>query len=168
VTVEPKLGETSGSVFRRLMLGPGMKRTIRYQSDLREAELYRNGERVAPIRGGTTPVKQFINDEWVDLKDVANYGYYVFPAEVFAPDSTGTPPVITLKLIDLKNPATPSCKTIGRSALAVTWNDFAAYYGDLGLPFTPMSTELKPPKGIADPQGCGGAPDKPIRPYPRQ
>jgi putative serine protease PepD len=154
LTVEPKLGETGGSIFRRLMIGLNSKQTVRYKGDLREAELYRNGERVAPIRGGTTPVKQFVDNVWVDLKDVANYGYYVYPAEVFAPDSAGAPPVVAVKLIDLKNPDTPSCRTLDKDAVVITWNDFAAYYADQEKPFILASKRAKGPKEIPLPAGC--------------
>lgn len=133
-TVTPKLGETSGSVFRRLLLtGAGGKQTIRYRSDLRAVRLYRNGVQVSPIMGGVTPVKQYVNDMWVDLKDVASYGYYVFSPEVFAPDSVGTPPALFLHLDDLKNPTSPSCTQLSREIVATIWNDFEMFYRGLGV-----------------------------------
>jgi hypothetical protein len=125
LAITPKLGETSGSVFRRMLLtGAAGRQTIRYVSDLRAARLYRNGVLVRPIVGGTTPVKQYVNDAWVDLKDVANYGYYVYPVDVFSPDSAGAPPDLFLQLEDLKNPTYPSCRRLSRQTIATIWNDF--------------------------------------------
>jgi hypothetical protein len=154
VTVEPKIGETTGSLFRRLLVsGAYGKQTVRYKGDLREAEIYRNGERVTPIRGGTTPVKQYVDNVWVDLKDVANYGYYVFPADLFAPDSTGALPVIHVKLVDLKNPEFPSCKTLGEDLVGTIWSDFALLYAEIGQSTQPRDPKARRPK-IKAPEGC--------------
>jgi S1-C subfamily serine protease len=133
LTVEPKVGETSGSVFRRLLLtGPGGKATVRYSADLQDAFIFRNGQPVSTLRGGTTPVKAYVDNSWVDLKDVANYGYFVLPAEAFAPDSAGTPPSVVIELADFKNPASGNCKELPREVTATIWNDFALYYGATG------------------------------------
>ena len=98
-----------------------------YQGDLRDAVLWRNGEQVAPLVGGHTPIKQYINNQWVDLKDVADYGYYVFPPEVFAPDADGTPPTLVLDLHDLKNEDGESCAVLPAAVVALVWNDFGPF-----------------------------------------
>ncbi len=154
LTIIPKLGETGGSVFRRLMLGPNTKQTIRFKGDLREATLYRNGDPVTPIKGGSMPVKQYVNNVWVDLKDVANEGYYIYPADVFAPDANGVPPILAIKLVDLKNPDEPSCDFLKKDAVALVWNDFAAYYADQGAAFTPADKKAKQPQQVKLPEGC--------------
>jgi S1-C subfamily serine protease len=128
LTIAPQLGETGGSVFRRLLLtGAGGKQTVRYKGDLRDAVLWRNGERVAQLVGGHTPIKRYINNQWVDLKDVADYGYYVFPPEVFAPDADGTPPTLVLDLHDLKNEDGESCAVLPAAVVALVWNDFGPF-----------------------------------------
>jgi hypothetical protein len=154
ITVEPKLGETGGSVFRRLMIGLNTRQTIRYKGDLRAAEIYRNGDLQVPILGGTTPVKQYIDNVWVDLKDVANYGVYVFPIELFRPDEQGVPPVIHVKFEDLKNPDLPSCTTLKREIVALVWNDFAPYFTDQGLPFVAANPGARNRMNIPKPSGC--------------
>jgi S1-C subfamily serine protease len=142
ITVDPKLGETSGSVFRRLLVtGINGKATIRYSGDLEAAYIYRNGQRVVPFIGGTTPVKRFQDDRWIDLKDVANYGYYVLPAETFAPDADGAPPSIVIELADLKNPRSESCRELPASIVATVWNDFALYKAGRGEQFTPADAK---------------------------
>jgi S1-C subfamily serine protease len=149
--IEPKVGETSGSFFRRLLVtGQGGKATVRYSADLESAFIFRNGQPVALLKGGTTPVKQYVDNRWVDLKDVANYGYYVLPADAFAPDADGAPPSIVVDLADLKNPTLESCRELSREIVATVWNDFVLYHAAVGVPFVAADPRKK----------AEGAPDK--------
>ncbi|MGH7631153.1 MAG: S1C family serine protease [Gemmatimonadales bacterium] len=150
IAIEPKVGETSGSIFRRLLLtGAGGKATMRYSGDLRGASIFRNGEPVTLLTGGTTPVKVFVDNGWVSMKDVADYGYYVLPAETFQPDADGTPPSIVVELDDLKNPTFPSCREIPRDVVATAWNDFVLYYSARGESFVQADAKKKP-EGVPD------------------
>ena len=49
----------------------------------------------------------------MDLKDVADRGYYVFPTEMLAPEPDGTPPSIVVALEDLKHPDDRPCRVCG-------------------------------------------------------
>jgi hypothetical protein len=148
LTMMPKLGETGGSVFRRLMLtGPGGKATYRFKGDLRDARVFRNGEQILPILGGRTPVKQYIDNVWVDLKDVADMGYYIFPVEAFAPDAEGTPPVIVLDLLDLKNPDANNCRVLPAEVIALAWNDFEVFHRETGAAFVRADPRKKRDRG---------------------
>jgi S1-C subfamily serine protease len=150
ITIEPKISETTGSVFRRLLLtGPGGKTTVRYAADLQAATVFRNGEPITLLKGGTTPVKAYLDNRWVDLKDVANYGYYILPAEAFLPNADGSPPSIVIDLADLKNPTFPSCRELPRDVTATVWNDFVLYYTAAGLPFV-TADGTKRPVGVPD------------------
>jgi hypothetical protein len=102
------------------------------------------------LKGGTTPVKQYVDNRWVDLKDVANYGYYVLPADAFAPDANGAPPSIVVDLADLKNPTLESCRELSREVVATVWNDFVLYHAAVGEPFVAADPKRK----------AEGAPDK--------
>jgi hypothetical protein len=136
LTIEPRVGETTGSIFRRLLVtGAAGKATVRYSADLEGAFIFRNGEPVVPLKGGSTPVKAYVDNQWVDLKDVANYGYYILSADAFAPDANGAPPSIVIELADLKNPTSGSCRELPRELVATVWNDFVLYYGAQGKPF---------------------------------
>ena len=136
MAVEPKIGETTGSVFRRLMVtGVAGKATIRYSGDLQEAFFFRNGEAIVPLKGGTTPVKQYVDNRWVDLKDVANYGFYVLSASDFAPDADGVPPSIVVELADFKNPTLAACRELSRDLTAAVWNDFRPYLEAQGITY---------------------------------
>jgi S1-C subfamily serine protease len=132
-SIDPKIGETGGSVFRRLMVtGAAGKATLRYTADLRGATFYRNGRAMVPYRGGHTPVKQYIDNQWVDLKDVADYGYYVLPLELFEPMPDGATPHVLLVFQDLKHPDDPSCGELRRDVIAGVWNDFAVLFSQEG------------------------------------
>jgi len=131
VIVTPKIGETGGSVFGRMLVigltGQNSKATYKYKADVQLVTFYRNGVPVVPIRGGATPVELYQDDRWVALKDVANTGIYMLNPLIFAPDTLGTPPSIVVMVQDLKNPKEPSCKELSRKTVAYAWNDFRPY-----------------------------------------
>lgn len=114
-----------------MVTGVNGKQTVRFKGDLRGARIFRNGTQIQPILGGHTPVKEYVDNAWVDLKDVADMGYYVLPVETFAPATDGTPPVIVLDLIDLKNPDVNNCRVLPSEVVATAWNDFGPYYREL-------------------------------------
>ncbi len=125
---QPQLGETGGSVFRRLMLtGAGGKATYRFKGDLRGVQVYRNGMEVEPIFGGHAPVRVYQDNQWVDLKDVADRGYYIFPVDIFAPDADGTPPSILLRIEDLKHPNERGCTFLPKVVVVNAWNDLEPF-----------------------------------------
>jgi len=127
-SVLPNIGETGGSVLRRIMLSPSLRATYRFQGDVRGVVVYRNGDLIDPIRGGHTPVKVFQEDRWVSLKDVADQGVYIFDPELLRPDSTGAPPSIVLTVRDLKSPKRMKCVELPPEAVAQAWNDFEGFY----------------------------------------
>jgi hypothetical protein len=129
-SITPKVGETGGSTFRRLMLGQNVQATYRYKGDVRGAQVFRNGKPVVPIRGGHVPVKVFIEDRWVSLKDVADQGVYIFESELMRPDSTGAPPSIVVVIRDLKSPRKLKCLELPTDVVARAWNDFESFYAE--------------------------------------
>lgn len=147
IAIAPKIGETTGSFLRRLAVAAAArvesKATIRYKSDLRSATFYRNGEKVTPYMGGTQPVKQYVNDAWIDMRDVANTGYYLVPVEVFAPEPDGTPPAIFVVLDDLKNPAEPGCGLLPNDVVAAVWNQFRPYFHENGVDAVEATPKLR-------------------------
>src|SRR6266850_955431 len=124
----PRVGETGGSVFKRLMLGPNLRATYKFKGDVRGAQVFRNQQPVEPIKGGHTPMKVYMNNQWVSLKDVADAGFYVFDAEVFRPDDSGAPPSIVVAIRDLKSPKKLKCTEIPTDVVAAAWNDFQSFY----------------------------------------
>lgn len=132
IKIEPKIAETTGSAIGRgiaAALGSlGGAANMKFQGDVRGVTLKRNGQTAEPLRGGHAPVRVAIENVLVTLKDVADFGYYVYPPEVFRPDSPQKPPEITLEVEDLKAPARISRQTLPPAMIARIWNDFEAYY----------------------------------------
>lgn len=131
IEVSPKIGETTGSVLGRAFLGAMTgaqgRATYKYQGDVSRVRIYRNGVPWVPIRGGTQPVEQYLDNQWVSLKDVANFGLYVVSPLLFAPDTLGTPPSIVVEISDLKHENKPRCLELPRRTVAYTWNDFLPF-----------------------------------------
>jgi hypothetical protein len=133
--VSPRAGETTGSVLGRLLTaavaGTASKATYKFDGDVRGVELFRgdSAEPVVPLRGGHAPVAVYEAGAWVELKDVADLGFYVFDPEVFRPSADGTPPVLVIGVSDLKHhPERLACRVLPKEVVAETWNGFEDYY----------------------------------------
>ena len=132
VSIEPKIGETGWSTFGRVLETmsygtPVSAAKYKFQGDVRGARFFRNGVEVDPLRGGHAPQAVRHEDRWVQLKDVADMGYYVLAPEVFQPDSSGAPPRNTIVVQDLKNPNHLSHVEFYDETSARVWNDFVPY-----------------------------------------
>jgi hypothetical protein len=148
--VNPKLSETTGSVLLRAFargFGAATAAKYRYEGDVYDVSLYRNGESVEPLVGGTAVEIQYTRGSYLDVADVANRGFYVYSPEVFSPTVGSVPPEIVVAVDDLKRPEESSENrfTLPPELVARVWNDFAAYYAatkpDQG--FTYASAEVK-------------------------
>ena len=133
IYIEPKLGETFWSALGRGLEAERYGRSVsaarmKFKGDVRGARVYRNGVEVEPIRGGHGPQKMEVDNQWIELKDVADRGYYVLPVELFQPDSVGVPPMVSIVVRDLKNPGQLSSVDIWGETSARVWNDFAPYF----------------------------------------
>ena len=126
--IVPKVGETGGSLFTRIMLGPNLRATYKFKGDVRGAQVFRNQEPVEPIKGGHAPVRVYVENQWVSLKDVADEGFYVFDVEILRPDTSGAPPSIVVAIRDLKSPKKLKCIEIPTEVVAQAWNDFESFY----------------------------------------
>jgi hypothetical protein len=100
---------------------------MKFQGDVRGAQFFHNRQEVTPLRGGHGPQAAFVQNQWVELKDVADQGYYVLAPEVFEPDSAGAPAVVSIAIKDLKNPTSPSILYVYGEPSARIWNDFLPY-----------------------------------------
>lgn len=119
-----------------------------------------------PLLGGHAPVRVYEDNHWVDLKDVADRGYYVFPVEMLAPDSDGTPPSIILALNDLKHPDDHPCPEVPRELVVNAWNDLEPLATESAphVPFVRADVKKAPPR-IEMQATCSSAADAtPARP----
>ena len=144
--VAPRQGETFGSALGRAFVagaaGVATQAKYVFKGDLEHLAVYRDGELVRPLLGGRTPQRVYYEDQWVQMKDVAYRGYYVLDPEVFAPDSTGAPPVIVLEISDLKHPNDRKLFRLDPKLVAQIWNDFAVYYEARGVTFVRSDARL--------------------------
>ena len=137
IQIIPKQGETFWSAFGRTLVAsqgysPGAARHV-FKGDLQDVRWYRNGKPIDPVIGGRTPQRVFVENAWVEMKDVAYRGLYIFAPDMFAPDSNGTPPSIVAHIYDLKHPNDSmwiglGWKEIPGEVVARVWNDFGPYY----------------------------------------
>lgn len=166
VDVEPLAGETIGSRLTRATVvglvgsqaATGLPMTYKFQGDVHGVRVLRDGTSVMALRGGHGPVVRY-EEGWIELKDVADRGYYVFDPKLFAPDSSGNPPQISIVIDDLKNPENPTIIKLPAYPIARAWNDFGAYYGYADPTFRFVSyrfhTECTSgPMGGAGESGC--------------
>ncbi len=132
VLVVPKQGETFGSALGRALSAaggymPGRAKYV-FKGDVQDVEWYKNGEAVNPVVGGRTPQRVYVTDAWVEMKDVAYRGLYIFDTSVFAPDSSGSPPSIVAHIYDLKHPDDHNWVELPGDVVARVWNDFGPYF----------------------------------------
>jgi hypothetical protein len=106
----------------------GRKATYKFKGDVRGAQVFRDREPVEPIKGGHAPVKVFVENQWVSLKDVADEGFYVFDVEILRPDTSGTPPSLVVAIRDLKSPKNLKCIEVPKEVVAQAWNEFEPFY----------------------------------------
>lgn len=131
-TISPGVGETFWSALGRGMEarygGTVSPAKMKFRGDVRGARFYRNGVEVEPYAGGHSPVAMRIEDRWVELKDVADQGWYAVPPALFEPDSDGTPALVTITIQDLKNPKILSSIDYWGEVSAWVWNSFVPYF----------------------------------------
>jgi len=132
IDVHPRVGEKGSSLFGRVfsaaLTGYAGRAKLEFKGDVQGVRWYRDGEPVIPAIGGRGPQSVYENNQWLEMKDVAYRGLYVFPPSVFAPDSTGAPPSIVLQIDDLKHWDRMLLRELPAELVARIWNDFGPYY----------------------------------------
>ena len=142
ILVEPKIGQSFLSGLAQVLTAAagaavnaaqGNQRPVtlppaamRFSGDVRSFTLKRNGQAIAPLRGGHEPKHTLVNSAWVQMDDVADLGYYVFSPEVFRADPNGKPPVITLEIENLGSRKMET-DTLPSFGWGRAWNDFEGF-----------------------------------------
>lgn len=124
VRAVPKLRETTGSKWRRGMLGvAGGPATIRFKTDFYKMKLRCGEKEVAPIHPGKIPLV-FNERNWmVNLTDATFAGWYSYGPDAISP-SCGQ---ITLELYAANSPAPITVKTLDAKTVSRVWDDFEPY-----------------------------------------
>jgi hypothetical protein len=147
ISIEPNASETLGSVLVRAVsnatVGVSGAATFKFKGDVRGLTLRRNGKVVTPLRGGHAPVRVNIDNEWISLTDVADFGLYVYGPDAFRPNADGSVPSLELEVRDLKAPDRVRKQKLEDVVVARVWDDFAAYYQTRNQPFASFTIAYK-------------------------
>lgn len=137
VSVYPKIGETSGSIWGNALgaafLGYAYHGTHTYEfkADLKDFRLTKNGKDVIEIQRGMqyVPLNFYQAGLFSDARgsDLARAGIFVFHPQVFALTDSGWPK-INFIITDLANPKKPINVEISRKTLERIWLDFEPYW----------------------------------------
>lgn len=124
VRAVPKLRETTGSKWRRGMLGvAGGPATIRFKTDFYKMTLRCGEKEVAPIHPGKIPLV-FNERNWmVNLTDASFAGWYAYGPDSISP-SCGQ---VTLELYATNSPAPITVKILDAKTVTRVWDDFEPY-----------------------------------------
>jgi hypothetical protein len=107
IQINPRLSAQWSSIFGNLVLAAtlGISGPLAYSfsGDVFSARLLRDGQVVHKISGGHAPQRFWIESRWLVLQDIADFGFYTFPPEAFAPRQDKTFPVIEIEVVNRKN-----------------------------------------------------------------
>ncbi|MBZ5542827.1 MAG: trypsin-like peptidase domain-containing protein [Acidobacteriia bacterium] len=142
IEIVPKVGRTTGTTISNILgaVAAGLTRTayepgtqhMEFKGDVEWVRFYRNGDPIAPVLGGRTPQRVLVSNAFVEMRDVAYRGIYVFRPEVFAPDSSGRPPSVIMVIGDLAHPTDQLDYELPPNVASRVWNDFLPYFRATG------------------------------------
>ena len=119
-----QLRETSGSMWKRSMLGPAVAATVRFKTDFYRMKLKCGDKEVQPIHPGKFDIAFDERNIRVHLTDEAYAGYYTYPPDAVSP-SCGQ---VTLELYAQKTSAAPTAvKVLDANTVNRIWTDFEPY-----------------------------------------
>lgn len=129
IYIIPKEGQTKGSVWRNLLGSFSAfsgkpyygNYEFEFKGDLKDMVLFRNNEPVKEIHRGMS----FMTLDFYKLKgeDLARYGYFIFPYEMFEP-TDGNWPTLKLEITKIDKPNQPEVLTIPQKTIERVWQDF--------------------------------------------
>jgi hypothetical protein len=129
--INPRISERASSLIGNLLLGLTIGITgpqvLSYAGDLFAARLLRDGQPIRKVSGGHSPQRIWIESRWLQLRDVADFGYYVFPAEAFAPRPDRTFPTMVLEAVDRRTLKAHKLQ-LSDITVARIWADFDEAY----------------------------------------
>ncbi len=124
----PQLRETTGSMWKRSMLGPAVPATVRFKTDFYRMKLKCGDKEVQPIHPGKVDIAFDERDIRVHLTDEAYAGYYTYPPDAVSP-SCGQ---VTLELYAQKTSVAPNAvKVLDANTVNRIWSDFEPYRNEV-------------------------------------
>ncbi|MBX6363555.1 MAG: trypsin-like peptidase domain-containing protein [Gemmatimonadetes bacterium] len=134
--VEPKVGQTGGSLFANLLgaVAAGYSGTyfvphevLEFKGDFRRMKLLRDGQVVEAVEENRIPAVLNIADYYRSGRDFAYQGVYVYRPDEFAPRPDGTFPSFQLQVINTGKPNQPVYIPLPEKTVRALWDDFATY-----------------------------------------
>ncbi len=124
IFVQPVLKETSGSQWRRLLIGGQAK--MRFRDDFYRMELWRGSQLIEPVQPNR--VQQMVDESgyFYYAKDIAFAGMYFYDSSAFAPGAK-----LTLRVVKESNTEAFSEHGLSEKVQTKVWNDFAPYREEL-------------------------------------
>jgi len=125
----PKLRETTGSAFRRGLIGGlsntgyGGPATMHFKTDFYKMRLQCGNKEVTPIQPGKVAHVVDVRNYFVKASDATYEGFYTYPPDAISP-SCGQ---VTLEMYSEKNPESAVKKALDEKTIAKVWEDFAPY-----------------------------------------
>lgn len=133
IEVEPQTAERFSSVLGNAIalsvLGFNTPAVMAFKSDVFGFRLLRDGQPVKRVSGGHAPVQFWVESGWMVLRDVADFGYYTFNPEAFAPRQNKSLPRMEIEVVDRKS--LKSFRTaLPNATVARIWADFQMLYAE--------------------------------------
>lgn len=107
IQINPRPAEKTSSVIGNLLLGIALgvsgPQIYGFSGDVYSAKLTRDGVPIKKITGGHAPQRFWVESRWLSFRDVADFGYYTFPAEAFAPRADMKFAEMVLEIVNRKD-----------------------------------------------------------------
>jgi hypothetical protein len=125
IQVTPEIGMTGDSVLMAILMrsmGATAPRKLKFKGDFERMELYMDGILIEPYHPGRIPQVTSYDAGMVSMHDVAYFGRYEYPPEVFNP-------IAEVELVIWEEGSSkPIRKTLKKAMQEQIWNDFRPYF----------------------------------------
>jgi len=123
IRARPKLAETTGSLFLRVLVSPYIPAKVRFKTDFYKMKLLCGSKEIEPIQPGKVAHLIDVQGPFVNATDATYEGVYVYPYDAIS-SSCGQ---VALQLFSEKDPNKSEQKILDTRTLEHVSADFAPY-----------------------------------------
>lgn len=133
----PEIGETTGSIFSRALLGgltgARMPGKFKFKADFYSMKLFCGSQEVEPIQ--PSKIAKLLNEQnyLITLKDATYFGMYTYPADAIT-DACGT---VRLEIFSAQKPNEPQVEEVKEKYIQRLALDFKPYFESRTVRSTP-------------------------------